>query len=104
MVIGPFATELVKSKSDGLSLSSGDRSRVESVRIVYTGPSGALIAAGYISSPSANFTSTIRFYNPLNVVQPNLYANDLTVKGATPPHGAEKYLSVLYHDSTSVPG
>ncbi|MGZ8845724.1 MAG: hypothetical protein ACXW3C_04605, partial [Pyrinomonadaceae bacterium] len=72
--IRPFATEIVRSRARGLSLSSSERSRAESVHINYTGPAGSLIPAGFIGSAKEKFTSTIRFYNPPNVVQPNLYA------------------------------
>jgi hypothetical protein len=82
--IGPFATEIVRSRVRGLSLSSSDRSRAESVHINYTGPAGSLIPAGYIGSEKEKFTSTIRFYNPPNVVQPNLYANNLRLKNVMP--------------------
>ena len=56
--IAPFATELVRSRGEGLSLSSSDRSRAEAVSINYTGPAGSLIPAGFISSASSKFTST----------------------------------------------
>lgn len=82
--IRPFATEIVRSRTRGLSLSSSDRSRAESVSINYTGPAGSLIPSGYIGSAQGKFTSTIRFYNPPNVVQANLYANNLRLKNATP--------------------
>src|SRR5437660_8387534 len=41
--IGPFATEIVRSRGEGLSLSSSDHSRPESVSITYTGATGSLI-------------------------------------------------------------
>src|SRR5436190_5703391 len=82
--IGPFATELVRSRGNGLSLSSSDRSRPETVSINYTGPEGSLIPAGYIGSAKEKFTSTIRFYNPPNTIQPNLYASNLRLKHASP--------------------
>ncbi len=82
--IRPFATEIVRSRTRGLSLSSSDRSRAESVSINYTGPAGSLIPSGYFGSAQEKFTSTIRFYNPPNVVQPNLYANNLRLRNSTP--------------------
>jgi len=82
--IGPFATEIVRSRGEGLSLSSSNESRPESVSISYTGATGSLIPAGFIGSARERFTSSIRFYNPPNVVQPNLYANNLRLKDATP--------------------
>lgn len=82
--IKPFATELVRSHGDGLSLSSSDRDRAETVSINYTGQAGSLIPAGFVGSAKEKFSSTIRFYTPGNVVQPNLYANNLRLTSTTP--------------------
>ena len=81
--IEPFATKIVR-RSEVLGLLSSDADRAQAVSINYTGAAGSLIPTGFITSAQGRFTSTIRFYNPPNVVQPNLYANNLRLKDATP--------------------
>jgi hypothetical protein len=82
--IAPFATEIVRRHSEDSGLTSSDDDRAAGVSINYTGPAGSLIPTGFVSSANARFTSNIRFYNPPNVVQPNLYANNLRLKDDVP--------------------
>ncbi len=82
--IAPFATEIVRLRSQGADQSSSKAGKVEAVSISYTGPSGSLIPAGITSSSDGKFTSMIRFYDTQNVVQPNLYANNLRLKDSEP--------------------
>ena len=81
--IGPFATKIVR-RSEVLGLLSSDADQAEAVSINYTGTAGSLIPTGFISSASGGFTSNIRFYNTPNVVQSNLYANNLRLKDNVP--------------------
>jgi hypothetical protein len=80
--IGPFATEIVRLNSD--IHGSAAAGRVEAVSIKYVGPEGSLIPAGYTSSANGRFASMIRFYDARQIVQQNLYANNLRVKNARP--------------------
>ena len=77
--VRPFATELVRLDSDVDNLD-----RAGAVSLSYTGPEGGLIPTGYTSSADGRFTSMIRFYDTQQIVQPNLYATDLRIRGAKP--------------------
>lgn len=81
--IAPFATELVRRVAD--ARVGHHQSNAESVKITTSGATqGSLIATGLVSSVDGSFTSGIRFYDPLNTVQPNLFATDFRLKHVVP--------------------
>lgn len=82
MNVAPFATEIVRRRSQDSGES--DDERAGGISINYSGPQGSLIPTGFVSSANGRFTSNIRFYNTPNVVQPNLYANNLRLKDTVP--------------------
>jgi hypothetical protein len=80
--VRPFATEIVRLRSD--VHSSGAADRIGAVSVNYVGPEGTLIPTGYTSSANGKFASMIRFYDARQIVQQNLYATNLRVKNAKP--------------------
>jgi hypothetical protein len=82
--IAPFATEIIRPRSQELSLLAQNRGKGEAVTINYTGAAGSLIPTGFVSSSDGKFTSLIRFYNTPGVVQPDLFATNLRLKDSQP--------------------
>ncbi len=95
--VGPHATEIVRMKSIVRSPAAADW--VEAVSISYVGPEGSLIPAGYTSSANGRFASMIRFYDARQIVQQNLYANNLRIKNAR-PHMALRNVSTDFVTAT----
>ncbi|MEK6337581.1 MAG: hypothetical protein AABM67_21890, partial [Acidobacteriota bacterium] len=56
----------------------------ESIKLTTDGPAGSLRVAGFILADDHGFTSSIRFHDTKKIVQPNLYATNLTLKNANP--------------------
>jgi hypothetical protein len=79
--IAPYATEIVKRRNNGQNQSNAE---AESVRIESSGEPGRLITTGLVVSNNRDFASSIRFYDPQNVSQPNLYATNFRLKDSTP--------------------
>lgn len=71
----PHATALVESP--------GFHETVASASVDYVGSPGAILEVGFVTS-SSGYTSSIRFYDPKAVQQPNLYATDLPLAENTP--------------------
>lgn len=85
--IAPFATEYVRRRADkGNGAHALPGGVGESVKVTTTGPTGSLRAAGFVSSDDREFASSIRFYDPVTVAQPNLYATKFRVKNTVAPH------------------
>lgn len=79
--LGPFSTEIVERRSDETSAASG---AAESVRLELSGPVGSLRATGFVTSADNGFSSSIRFYDPKAIRQPNLFATNLRLKKSKP--------------------
>lgn len=79
--IAPFATKFVRRRANK---SMGGQAGVESVKLQTVGPDGSLRVAGFITSDEGNFNSSIRFYDPQRVSQPNLFATNLRLKNTKP--------------------
>jgi hypothetical protein len=78
--VGSFSTEIIVYKKP----KANSEGRADSVRLEVSGPVGSLRTAGYTRSSNNDFTSTLRFYDPQTVRQPNLYATNLKLKKSTP--------------------
>lgn len=79
--VAPYATEIVKRRNNGQNQSD---TKAESVRIESSGELGRLIPTGLVVSNNGGFASSIRFYDPQNIAQPNLYATNFRLKDSTP--------------------
>jgi len=75
-----FGTELVRRSTAGASESFAGQA--QAVQITASGSN--VIPAGAVSSHDGTFTTSIRFYDTINVVQPNLYATRFRLKGVKP--------------------
>jgi len=75
-----FGTEFIRRNTAGASGKSAGQP--EAVQITADG--GNVIPAGAVSSHDGSFTSSIRFYDTVNVVQPNLYSTRFRLKGVKP--------------------
>ncbi|HEX8565743.1 MAG TPA: hypothetical protein VF648_08730 [Pyrinomonadaceae bacterium] len=79
--VAPYATEIVKRRNNGQNQSD---TKAESVRIESSGELGRLIPTGLVVSNNGGYASSIRFYDPQNIAQPNLYATNFRLKDSTP--------------------
>lgn len=82
--IAPFATEYLRRHANFSDTNHKPAGMGESVKLTTSGPPGSLRAAGFVASADGGFTSSIRFYDPQTVVQPNLFATQFRVKNAVP--------------------
>jgi hypothetical protein len=57
---------------------------IESVKLSAAGPAGSMRVMGFVVADDQNFTSSIRFYDTMRTVQPNLYATNLRLKNTVP--------------------
>ncbi|HEX8069947.1 MAG TPA: hypothetical protein VF546_08350 [Pyrinomonadaceae bacterium] len=92
--VAPFATEYVRRRAgaaNGAQALTGGFG--ESVKIITAGPAGSLRAAGFVTADERRFASSIRFYDPRTIVQPNLYATKFRVQNAVEPHLLLKNIS-----------
>jgi hypothetical protein len=78
--IAPHATEYVRSHQHG----NNSNGRSESIRLTTVGPAGSLKAAGVVLAADNKLATSIRFYDIRSVVQPNLYATNLRLRGYVP--------------------
>ena len=78
VTIPAFGTNLVRKQT-----SQFQSSTYAGVRVDAHG-STALIATGAVTTNDGSFTSSIRFYDTKNVVQPNLYATNFRLRDSTP--------------------
>jgi len=75
--LAPYATEILQRKSNG---QNGTNIGAESVTINSSGQTGRLITTGFVSIENGDFGSSIRFADPENIAQPNLYATNFRLK------------------------
>lgn len=74
-----FGTQLIYYESQSESAGKG-----ESITIEASESGSSLIATGAVTSHDAGYTSSIRFYDPRFVAQPNLYATNFRLADVTP--------------------
>lgn len=75
--LAPYATEILQRKSNGQNETN---TGAESVTINSSGQTGRLITTGFVSLANGDFGSSIRFADPENVAQPNLYSTNFRLK------------------------
>jgi hypothetical protein len=75
--LAPYATEILQRKSNGQNVT---KIEAESVTISSNGQTGRLITTGFVSLENGDFGSSIRFADPENVAQPNLYSTNFRLK------------------------
>ena len=78
--IAAHATEYVRPHPNG----NKNNGQSESVRLTTVGPAGSLKAAGTVLTADNRLASSIRFYDLKSIVQPNLFATNLRLKGYVP--------------------
>jgi hypothetical protein len=81
--IAPSATEYVRLRARGKDDSRGQDGKGVSLRLDTVGPAGSLKAAGVVVSED-RLVSSIRFYDTQSMVQPNLFATNMKLRGQKP--------------------
>jgi hypothetical protein len=76
LFVAPFATEIMRRQSEVKPSPSGEALSA----VVHATENGAsLVATGFVTTPNSGFIGNIRFYDPPNTVQSDLFATGFRV-------------------------